>query len=221
MPVGWTYLPQLWEHCLDPGITGRDTRVGIKQDFQGPREVGTVSQHLEIQRDFQTRKQKRVQGTLQPRAGSSPSWTKAPLTSKCGKPRSESLILFCGSVYPPSRVRQPPGPSQLPPGLFFPGHPPPWFLLFLPKVGADLWQRGWAPSLLASLPLRPAGQFQPQAPPPNRSLLSQALPAHLRAHGLGAVVQQRGKEDLGLPVGGVLDSLQGAVHGCVACPIGD
>lgn len=47
---GHAYLPQLWEHCLHPGITGWDIRVGIKQDFQGPREVGTVFQHLGIKR---------------------------------------------------------------------------------------------------------------------------------------------------------------------------
>lgn len=51
--MGRTYLPQLWKHCLNPGITGWNTRVGIKQDFQGSREVGTVSQHLEIKRESQ------------------------------------------------------------------------------------------------------------------------------------------------------------------------
>lgn len=50
MPLGWTYLPQLWEDCIHPGITGGDTRVGIEQDFQGPREVSTVFQHLGIKR---------------------------------------------------------------------------------------------------------------------------------------------------------------------------
>lgn len=53
MPLGWTYLPQLWEHRVNPGITGWDTRIGIKQDFQGPREVGTVFQHLGIKRGSQ------------------------------------------------------------------------------------------------------------------------------------------------------------------------
>ena len=38
---------------------------------------------------------------------------------------------------------------------------------------------------------------------------------------LGPIVQQRSKEDLGLPVGGVLDSLQCAVHGRVARSVGD
>lgn len=43
-----TYLPQFREHCVHPGVTGWNTWIGIEEDFQGPRKVGTVFQHLGI-----------------------------------------------------------------------------------------------------------------------------------------------------------------------------
>lgn len=146
----------------------------------------------------------------------------APCLSQPGtdpSPEPEVLLLFHARFTPLSRVLH----NLLTPTWdFFPldtfPHSPHWPF---PRWGETSGHRGWALSLLApSLPLW-WGKSTATLPSPNWSLLSQALPTYLRVHGLGPVVQQHCEEDLRFPVGGILDSLQHAVRGRVACCTGD